>query len=484
MEHTYTTQQGDTWDIIARNAYGTEMLAGHLQEANPGYTRLLYFPAGIVLAIPEPPATASLASEAPWKRGKLLSELPNVVGEQIIPAGVYGSGTQNHGELKGREDPNQHPLSAIMWGNRPMDAVMQEVFKRLDAMKAGIEDAPKDGKLYGRRDGAWAEASENDVGGDGEDGEGDDSRPAGQTLYFTADGAALTHSLAHKLGTKNLVVQAFDDATDKRIASIPLSVTVDAFALETDVPLPAGTRVRVVAIATDIAGGGYECCSGNAAGQTLSFEADGASLKYTLEHTLGTKNLVVQTYDDSTDKYIAITEISTTPDAVVIETDVPLPAGIRVRVPILATDVVMVSRYEHKQSAAEKNWVIPHNLGNKRPVVLVFDENGDEVISKKDYRNATLNSITVTHHNAMAGRAVVYSILGRLRHDHTQAVAEKNWVIQHNLGNTRPIVMVFDDAGDEVVCGKDFANATPDSITVTPGNAMTGTAVVCSLPIK
>ncbi len=305
MEYTYTTQQGDTWDIVARNAYGTEMLAGHLQEANPGYTRLLYFSAGIVLTIPPAPSRGNAESKAPWKRGELLSELPNAVGRQIIPAGLYGSGVENHGDLKGREDPESHPLSAIAWGDRPMDAVMREIFTRLDEQKTEIEEGMK---------GAAA---------------------TGQTLRFKADGMTLTYTLDHRLGTRDLVVQAYDDATNSPLSIIRIVPSTDAIVLETAVPLPAGMRVRVAAVVAGGIGGG----------QSLHFEADGAALTYALDHKLGTKDLVVQAYDDVTDKTIGIIQTVPKRDAILLKTAVPLPAGARVRVGWRAVSILRSGRH-------------------------------------------------------------------------------------------------------------------------------------------
>lgn len=73
MRWEYTTQQGDTWDVLALDIYGTETLAWLLQEANPLYLGVLFFPAGVVLTIPPPPATATAMPAPPWERGVPLS---------------------------------------------------------------------------------------------------------------------------------------------------------------------------------------------------------------------------------------------------------------------------------------------------------------------------------------------------------------------------------------------------------------------------
>ena len=52
---TYTTIQGDTWDMIALAAYGDELKATHLMQERANITLLdiQIFPAGIEVAIPD-----------------------------------------------------------------------------------------------------------------------------------------------------------------------------------------------------------------------------------------------------------------------------------------------------------------------------------------------------------------------------------------------------------------------------------------------
>ena len=49
----YTPIQGQTWDMISKEVYGTELNAGRLMEANPKQLGVFIFPAGIVLNTPE-----------------------------------------------------------------------------------------------------------------------------------------------------------------------------------------------------------------------------------------------------------------------------------------------------------------------------------------------------------------------------------------------------------------------------------------------
>lgn len=66
MQWTYRTEQGDTWDVLALDIYGSETLACLLQAANPDYLHLLFFPAGLTLIIPETPAGKSPLPVPPW----------------------------------------------------------------------------------------------------------------------------------------------------------------------------------------------------------------------------------------------------------------------------------------------------------------------------------------------------------------------------------------------------------------------------------
>jgi hypothetical protein len=62
---SYTTVQGDTWDMIAFVEYGDELQMHWLIEANPQHRETVIFSAGIVLSIPELDETSS-ATSPPW----------------------------------------------------------------------------------------------------------------------------------------------------------------------------------------------------------------------------------------------------------------------------------------------------------------------------------------------------------------------------------------------------------------------------------
>ena len=67
MPKTYTTQQGDTWDLIALRQLGHEAYMNTLIEANNRHNRTVIFSAGVTLTIPDTdiPAATTLP---PWKR--------------------------------------------------------------------------------------------------------------------------------------------------------------------------------------------------------------------------------------------------------------------------------------------------------------------------------------------------------------------------------------------------------------------------------
>lgn len=52
---TYTTIQGDTWDLISHNLYGDEKYMRYLIQANWDYANVLIFKAGVIINVPDLP---------------------------------------------------------------------------------------------------------------------------------------------------------------------------------------------------------------------------------------------------------------------------------------------------------------------------------------------------------------------------------------------------------------------------------------------
>lgn len=63
----YTTKAGDTFDILALDAYNDETKATVIIQANPQYANVLVFSAGVNLKIPYIQVSIA-ASLPPWKR--------------------------------------------------------------------------------------------------------------------------------------------------------------------------------------------------------------------------------------------------------------------------------------------------------------------------------------------------------------------------------------------------------------------------------
>jgi hypothetical protein len=59
--------------------------------------------------------------------------------------------------------------------------------------------------------------------------------------------------------------------------------------------------------------------------------------------------------------------------------------------------------------------------------------------------------------------SVVSALKNPIRYDHVQTSPSTTWVINHGLNNTRPVILVLDGSNNEVLCQKDYANATRPS---------------------
>lgn len=71
MAKVYTTISGDTWDMVAYRAYGKELFADKIMEANRDKLEYMIFPDGIQLVIPDQDSleTRTVSSDAPeWRK--------------------------------------------------------------------------------------------------------------------------------------------------------------------------------------------------------------------------------------------------------------------------------------------------------------------------------------------------------------------------------------------------------------------------------
>ena len=65
----YTTMAGDMWDQIAHTVYGSTSYTSKLIAANPQYSDVYFFPAGIELEVPKlDESDVDSSFVPPWKR--------------------------------------------------------------------------------------------------------------------------------------------------------------------------------------------------------------------------------------------------------------------------------------------------------------------------------------------------------------------------------------------------------------------------------
>lgn len=63
-----TTRSGDTWDVLALRALGSELYMDLLIEANPAHRFTALFGSGVELTVPAAPEPARPSSLPPWRR--------------------------------------------------------------------------------------------------------------------------------------------------------------------------------------------------------------------------------------------------------------------------------------------------------------------------------------------------------------------------------------------------------------------------------
>lgn len=65
MGTVYKTKSGDTWDIIAKEVYGSEAYTSFLMENNQRLLNYFVFPEGIILVIKDKPEEVTLLPD--WR---------------------------------------------------------------------------------------------------------------------------------------------------------------------------------------------------------------------------------------------------------------------------------------------------------------------------------------------------------------------------------------------------------------------------------
>ena len=66
--YTYTTQEGDTFDLLALDMYDDEKMAHYIIQENPDYSDMIVFPGGVELQLPIISGDELSDTVAPWRR--------------------------------------------------------------------------------------------------------------------------------------------------------------------------------------------------------------------------------------------------------------------------------------------------------------------------------------------------------------------------------------------------------------------------------
>ena len=71
---TYTTQNGDTWDLIAFRMTGSTDHIETIMQANQEHVKTFIFPAGVEIIIPDLESYVDYDSLPPWRRDDLMRD--------------------------------------------------------------------------------------------------------------------------------------------------------------------------------------------------------------------------------------------------------------------------------------------------------------------------------------------------------------------------------------------------------------------------
>jgi len=136
------------------------------------------------------------------------------------------------------------------------------------------------------------------------------------------------------------------------------------------------------------------------------------------------------------------------------------------------------SRFVHSQTSDSATWVINHNIGQKYPVVTVYDDNDQMILPQNGVANDS-DTFTLTFNEAIQGKAVV-SVGGigtnaGANYIHTQGASSTNWRVTHSLSQQYPNVTVYDD-NDQVIIPESITAASSNEMDITFSSGKTGYA--------
>jgi len=136
------------------------------------------------------------------------------------------------------------------------------------------------------------------------------------------------------------------------------------------------------------------------------------------------------------------------------------------------------SRYVHSQTSNSATWTINHNIGQKYPVVTVYDTS-DQMILPQNGVATDSDTFTLTFNEAIQGKAVV-SVGGigtnaGANYIHTQGGSSTNWRVTHSLSQQYPNVTVYDD-NDQVIIPESITAASSNEMDITFSSGKSGYA--------
>lgn len=67
LYYEYTTQDGDTFDLLALDMYNDERLAHYIIEYNPDYADVIVFEGGVQLKLPVVEEAETSETVPPWR---------------------------------------------------------------------------------------------------------------------------------------------------------------------------------------------------------------------------------------------------------------------------------------------------------------------------------------------------------------------------------------------------------------------------------
>lgn len=68
MAKIYLTKDGDAWDEVSKELYGSELFMHEVMKANPQYRDYVLLPGNLTLTIPDVDTQVFPTVTPPWKR--------------------------------------------------------------------------------------------------------------------------------------------------------------------------------------------------------------------------------------------------------------------------------------------------------------------------------------------------------------------------------------------------------------------------------